>query len=369
MVQSLSLKRITFSAMAVASCALMGLDSAYGQATPSKVTVDAVGTVHADGVVVPLSDMLSPEAKAMQLARLMAPPYDLTSSIANARATVTRANQPFIDQWLKIYPTKMTAVQMNGVSTVVMEPMKGIAPENAHRVLISLHGGGFFAGTGNGALVEAIPVSGAGQVKVVAVNYRLAPESLFPAASEDVESVYRKLLETYKPENIGIYGCSAGGTLTAQSVAWFQKKGLPRPGAVGVFCSGAMQGFWYGGDAQAVTPMMNGQGGTWTPEQMKANPGNLYLAGKDRNDPLVTPGQYPEVLAKFPPTLILTGTRDNSMSNALVTNMRMLDAGAETQLLVLEGIGHGEFNALPGTPEATMTFKSIWRFFDKHLAH
>ncbi len=83
----------------------------------------------------------------------------------------------------------------------------------------------------------------------------------------------------------------------------------------------------------------------------------------------MTPGLFPQVLAKFPPTLILTGTRDSSMSNALVTNMRLLDAGVDTQLLVLEGIGHGEFNTLPGTPEATQTFTQIWRFFDKHLGH
>jgi acetyl esterase/lipase len=365
--QSTSLRHIAASLIAVASCALAGTNCAFAQSTPSKVTVDAAGTVHADGVVVPLSDLLSPEAKKMQLARLAAPPLDLTSSIAAARATVTTVLQPIIDQWLAQYPTKMTAAVMNGVKTQIFEPAKGVPPQNARRVLISLHGGGFFSGSGNGAYVEAIPISGTGQVKVVSVDYRLAPESVFPAASEDVENVYRKLLETYRPENIGIYGCSAGGTLTAQSVAWFQKKGLPRPGAVGVFCSGAMPGFWYGGDAQAVTPMMNGQGGTWTPEQMKANPGNLYLAGRDRNDPLVTPGLFPEVLAKFPPTLILTGTRDNSMSNALVTNLRLLDAGAETQLLVLEGLGHGEFNALPGTPEADQAFRAIWRFFDKHL--
>jgi hypothetical protein len=64
---------------------------------------------------------------------------------------------------------------------------------------------------------------------------------VFPAASEDVAAVYKDLLKTYRPENIGIYGCSAGGALTAQAEAWFQDKKLPNPGALGIFGSGAVR--------------------------------------------------------------------------------------------------------------------------------
>ena len=56
------------------------------------------------------------------------------------------------------------------------------------------------------------------------------------------------------PQNIGIYGCSAGGMLTGMAVAWFQKHDLPRPGAVGILCAGmtlAPNGF--GGDAAYTT--------------------------------------------------------------------------------------------------------------------
>src|SRR5690606_37027264 len=52
----------------------------------------------------------------------------------------------------------------------------------------------------------------------------------------DVEAVYRDLLERHEPESIGIFGCSAGAVLTAQAVAWFQARGLPRPAAVALLC-------------------------------------------------------------------------------------------------------------------------------------
>ena len=72
-------------------------------------------------------------------------------------------------------------------------------------------------------------------IQVITVDYREAPEHAFPAASEDVATVYRDLLKQYDPKSIGIYGISAGGFLTAQTVAWLQQENLPMPGAIGIF--------------------------------------------------------------------------------------------------------------------------------------
>lgn len=333
--------------------------------------LDADGTIHADGLAIPPSSMLSPEARTQFVARLQQgpPPAAADDGIVSARATSDRQQQAILAKWLALHPSRIEPVTMNGVHTDVVTPDSGIAPENAKRVLINLHGGGFYAGARFGGQAESVPLAARGRIKVVAVDYRLAPEALFPAASEDVAQVYRKLLETYKPENIGIYGCSAGGTLVAQAVAWFQKHDLPRPGAIGIFCSGAMPTFWYGGDSAAMGPTVNAIPPQTDPGKAKASAPRFYLAGMDQKDPLITPALFPEVLARFPPTLIVTGTRDIAMSNALVTNVRLLQAGAETQLLVLEGLGHGQFNAFVGTREASDAYDIIWRFFDRHLGH
>jgi acetyl esterase/lipase len=344
---------------------------AASAATPPSVTVDADGTIHSDGLVVPLSDFLSPQARAGQAARLNGKPFPVATAgqVVQMRGFVDTAMKGIVAKWLVVAPARIHAEAMNGVQTDVVTPASGIAPQNAHRVLINLHGGGFFAGARSGGQAEAVPIAARGRIKVVTVDYRMAPEAKFPAASEDVEKVYRKLLETYKPQEIGIYGCSAGGTLVAQSTAWLQHKHLPRPGAIGIFCSGAMPGFWYGGDGFSVTQMMNGRTAA-TPADMRDGAGNLYMAGVDQTkDPLAAPALFPKVLAEFPPTLLLSSTRDSALSNVLVTNVRMLQAGVDTQLLVLEGLGHGEFDTLPGTPEATQAADLIWRFFDKHLAH
>jgi monoterpene epsilon-lactone hydrolase len=344
--------------------------AALAQMLPERVAVDQAGTIRSDGLVVPLSDFLSPEARARITARLTQPPPKASGGdpIAAARAATDGWLRPVVAEWQAIYPSTVTRTVMNGVGTDVVVPVAGIAPENRHRVLISLHGGGFFTGSGLGAQVEALPLAGRGRIKVVAVDYRLAPEAHFPAASDDVAAVYRALLKDYAPADIGIYGCSAGGTLVAQSLARFQHDGLPRPGAAGIFCSGAMPSFWYGGDGLAVGPMLNGRTAP-SAAMLTSGPGTLYLAGVTQNDPLVTPGLFSKTLAQFPPTLVLTSTRDSALSNALVTNVRLLEAGVDTQLLVLEGLGHGEFTTIPGTPEAAQAFDLIWRFFDRHLGH
>lgn len=337
---------------------------------PATLVLDADGTIHADGVTVPPSSFLSEEARRQLVVRLHQgpPPSAAETGVAVARAQSEKMQKAILDHWLAVHPSDIRSVVMNGVRTDVVVPKSGIAPENAHRVLVNLHGGGFAAGARFSGPAESVPLAARGRIKVVAVDYRLAPESIFPAASEDVENVYRKLLETYKPAEIGIYGCSAGGTLTAQAMTWFEHKHLPRPGAIGIFCSGAMPSFWFGGDSGANAAMLNAIPPQANPAAAKPGAPRFYLDGIDQNDPLVTPGLFPKALAKFPPTLIVTGTRDIAMSNALVTNVRLLQAGVETQLLVLEGLGHGQFDAFAGSPEADDAYDIIWRFFGRHLA-
>ncbi|WP_044563283.1 alpha/beta hydrolase fold domain-containing protein [Azospirillum sp. B4] len=364
------IRGLVWAAALATTVSLTAARAATDGAGAEAIHVDADGTIHVDGLAVPVSDFLSAPARVQQSARLVRPPAPVVTEagVKDARAGTDAFQQSVADRWRAVYPARIEPAMMNGVRTEVITPETGIAPENQNRILINLHGGGFFAGGGGaGGRAESLPVAGRGRIKVVAVDYRLAPENRFPAASEDVEQVYRALLAHYKPEQIGIYGCSAGGTLVAQSVAWFQKRRLPPPGAIGIFCSGAMPTFWYGGDSFAVTQMMNARLQA-TPEQMRDGAGTLYLAGVDGNDPLVTPGLFPEVLAKFPPTLIITGTRDSAMSNAIVTNARLLAAGAETQLFVQEGLGHGEFATLVGSAEAVQAYDVVWRFFDRHLA-
>ena len=127
---------------------------------------------------------------------------------------------PFYKALRERYPVTLTTVNMGGVRTEVFTPVEGITTRNRSRVLINLHGGGFVSGSLTSSHLESVPIASRGKIKVISVEYRLAPEYRFPSATQDVEAVYRELLKSYKAQNIGIYGCSAGAMLTAQVVAW-----------------------------------------------------------------------------------------------------------------------------------------------------
>jgi acetyl esterase/lipase len=213
-----------------------------------------------------------------------------------------------------------------------------------------------------------MPIAALGRIKVVSLDYRQGPQHRHPAASEDVAAAYRELLNTHRPENIGIYGCSAGGLLAAMTVAWLQREGLPRPGAVGILCSGAAAvdaAAAFGGDA-GYWALPLGEGRT-LPSSARGNPVPMeYFANVDQNDPLVAPASSPEVLARFPSTLIVTGTRSFELSNAAYTHAQLVKHGVDADLHVWEGMFHGFFYN-PDVPESRECYDVIVRFFAGRL--
>ncbi|WP_174269883.1 alpha/beta hydrolase [Treponema primitia] len=98
----------------------------------------------------------------------------------------------------------------------VFLPKKG----SPRRLLLFFHGGGWVTGSIESYTKMCGYLAGAISAVVVSVDYRLAPESHFPAAPEDCYAVARELflgksLLNVDPANITIIGDSAGGNLAA----------------------------------------------------------------------------------------------------------------------------------------------------------
>jgi acetyl esterase/lipase len=183
---------------------------------------------------------------------------------------------------------------------------------------------------------------------------------VFPAASEDVEAVYRELLKQYKPADIGIYGCSAGGILTAEAVARLIDRKLPVPGAIGTFCGSVVN---MEGDSIYAAALLNSGTVPEHPLKLDALP---YFKGASANDPMVFPGVSPQLLAHFPPTLLITGTRDMAMSSEVRSQALLQQAGVDAELHVWEGMWHSFFSD-PELPESQDAYAVIVKFFDRHL--
>ena len=358
---------------ATAALCLMWNAGAFAEAppkAPERPSVNDAGAITVPGFEADFSSFASDAARrsfieehspafyASPIARMHKLP------IAEQRKILDRDYlEPRIAKARAAFPVKITPQTIGSVYTETIEPAGGVAPHNKAKVLINLHGGGFVMGARTNGQLESIPVAGLGGYRVVAVDYRQAPEHRFPAGSEDVATVYRDLLKSYKPENIGIFGCSAGGLLAAQAAAWFQKQGLPRPGAIGIFCASA--GDLGEGDSRYTGSVLNGRPAPppGPARDMAANP---YFAGVDMGDPLVSPSRHPEVLAQFPPTLLISSTRDFAMSAALNTHRALIKSGAEAELHLWDGLQHFFF-ADVDLPDSRDAFQVMVGFFDRRL--
>lgn len=313
----------------------------------------------------PPSNQLSDAAKRVldRMATASAP-ASIAGDVAKQRAFYAKWNDDRLGEMRRRFRTNVRHDTIGGVGVDDVIPQAGIAPANTARVLINVHGGAFMWGSGSGALVEAIPIAATMRIRVVTVDYRLAPEHRYPAASEDVTAVYRELLKRYRPENIGIYGCSAGGVITAQATAWFAKHGLARPGAIGTFCG---TGAAYSGDSPYLAPALAGNAPPAVPVLPLTLPVS-YMDSVPADDPLAYPLASPTQIKAMPPTLLLAGGRDFAVSALTLAHRRLAVAGVESELQLFDGLPHAFF-MWPDMPESEEAFATIARFFDAHLGN
>ncbi len=323
------------------------------------------GSVSVPAFKLPPSDYMSEEAVKMLRLRAAAPMSapDADKSIEETRSDLDNMLSMFVSTMKDKYPVNIKEASVAGVPVRIFTPKgKAVDPD---RVLINLHGGGFSVCWHSCSILESAPIASVGGYRVVSVNYRMAPEARHPAGVEDVVSVYRELMKTYDARRIGIYGCSAGGALTAQAAALLSKEGLPSPGAIGIFGAGATR--FRSGDSAYIAAYIDGsfpppaQDGE---KQLSLSRG--YFDGADISGPVISPALHPDVLAKFPPTLVTTGTRAMDMSPAVYTNSQLIKAGVNSTLIVAEGMGHC-YQYFADYPEAQEAYDATVSFFNEHL--
>jgi len=318
-------------------------------------TFDPDGTAHIARVV-PMPNTVSPEAQTWLESLIHTTPGPETLAERRARTDVWRAQDSA--EARKIYPVNVEEATTAGVRTDIITPLT-MPAENKERVLINLHGGGF--NSDSGSLLEGVPISNLAKMKVVSVYYRLAPENPFPAAVDDVVAVYKELLKTYKPGNIGIFGTSAGAILTAEVAVKLKQLGLPLPGALGIFS--ALADFSRVGDARQIFTL-NGFPGEMQPTDPKHLPDDQYVGKTDRKDPVLSP-LFAD-LHGMPPSLLVTSTRDLLLSDTAIFHRALLRAGNDSQLVVFEALPHAFWYhfQLPETQEA---LEIMAKFFDEKV--
>lgn len=240
-------------------------------------------------------------------------------------------------------------------------PAQWLTAGNARQdsVLLYLHGGGYVSGSISTHIGMTSRLSGAAKAKVLALDYRLAPEHPFPAAVEDAVAAYRWLRdEGYDTSRLAVAGDSAGGGLTVALLLALRREGLPQPAC-----------------AIPISPWVDLDGsGAWRQADPACDPicdaaalsdfAADYVKGGDLHNPLASPilGD----LTGLPPLLIQVGSLEILLSDATRLADRATAAGVDTTLEIEDGAPHVWHHAVPLLPEAMAAIDRIGTFVQQH---
>ena len=276
---------------------------------------------------------------------------------ANAGAAVAIAALPGIRERLHV---KVEPATFDGVKAYIVTPDE-IPSENRNRLLVHVHGGCYLLSPGEAATTEAVFMAGFGHFKVISVDYRMPPDTYFPAALDDAMTVWKAAVRMADPRNMAIFGTSAGGALTLEMVLRAKQEGLPLPAAIAP--GTPMSDVTKVGDSFNANAMLDNV--LVSPDGFCDAAAQFYAHGHDLADPLLSPvyGDY----AGFPPAILTTGTRDLLLSNTVRVHRKLRQAGVEAALQVYEGQSHAEYARDDTAPETREAFGEIARFFDAHL--
>jgi epsilon-lactone hydrolase len=228
------------------------------------------------------------------------------------------------------------------------------------RAVLFLHGGGYV--TGWGALYRHFTwrIATAARARVLAIDYRLAPEHPFPAALDDALAAYRWLVAGgADPRRTAVMGDSAGGGLALALLLRLRDEGLELPAtaiALSPWTDLALTGASLSTNEKS-DPMLS-----VADARLFAD---CYLAGADPRNPYASP-LYGNP-AGLPPTLIHVGSDEILHDDAVRMAQTLRAAGCRAEIEVWPRMPHVWHLFAPALPEAMQAIANIGAFADQVL--
>jgi len=284
------------------------------------------------------------------------------------RATSKRLWRPGLDiTFLRRHTAKVDArmgrralsVQVEEV-TLAGVPAQWIGAKEAAQngTMLYLHGGAWCVHLPNVYRKFAARLSLATGMRVLLVDYRLAPEHRYPAASNDCFAVYRALLDQCDPGRpLVVAGDSAGGNLTLVTLMRARDAGLPLP-CCAVALSPATDITLSGPSVRynaAADPMFGLGAGDLLPD--------LYCPGHDRTHCAISPlfGSW----HGLPPLYFVAGSTEMLLDDSVRAQDRAVQAGVAASIDVWPDMPH-VFPLFDWLPETRKAIADIATFIARH---
>ncbi|GAA3446278.1 alpha/beta hydrolase [Planomonospora venezuelensis] len=221
------------------------------------------------------------------------------------------------------------------------------------KVLLYLHGGGYFVCSPATHRPITWRLSVAARRPVLAVDYRQGPVHTLAESLEDAVGAYRCLLERgYEPADILIAGDSAGGHLTLAALLALRDRGAPLPAAAVCLSPWADLSDTPRRVNRLLDPVIPAGRVEWLARR--------WTAGLDARDPLVSPvfGDY----TGLPPLMVVTGSTEVLRDEGRRVAERARAAGVPVTYEEWRRMPHVFPILADVVPEARRVFRHIARF-------
>lgn len=256
-------------------------------------------------------------------------------------------------------PVTVTEDVIEGVDVHRVAPVE-LDSRHDHHVFVYVHWGAFVLNGGEASLVEPIIIAHRTGMQVLSVDYRMPPSDPAPAGTDDVMTVYREVLEEHSGRSVALGGSSGGANMCMVTVQHAIRDGVEVPGALYLGTPGA--DMTETGDSVFIN---EGVDRTLVSYRHYVNAVRLYAGDLALGDPLISPiyGDF----SGFPPTFLVTGTRDILLSATARTHVKIREAGSVADLLVYEGIAHADYAREMASPESHHVYSELDQFLLTHL--
>ncbi len=247
-----------------------------------------------------------------------------------------------------------------GVNVYRLQPSV-IDPAHKNHLFVFLHGGAYVLGAKEAGLSEAILIAAQCKIPVLSIDYRMPPNHPAPAAIEDVAGVWQTLLKDHTSKSMAMGGSSSGGGLALASLHYLKERNIELPGAL--YIGTPAIDVDKIGDSRYINEGADRLLASWDGVVQEAF--SLYAGKYDHKHPYVSPiyGDF----RGFPPSYLISGTRDLLLSDTVRTHQKMRAAKVEADLHIYEGISHREYTMVTDAPEFEHHFGELNRFLLRFL--
>lgn len=247
---------------------------------------------------------------------------------------------------------KYKKVRLGNTKALVSEYEK----TNDKNIIMYIHGGGFVSGSASSSKGYSSMLAKYSGCKVIAVDYRLAPEHAFPNGFDDCYNAFCEITRMYPEAKVTLVGESAGANLCLALALKVKEKGK-------ISC------------ILVHSPIVDFTGNLdrgeheiddFTVKEGCLKPLNeIYVGNNNANNPYISPlfGDY----ENFPPIFITCDYNETLYADAKSLYKKCEQLGVDVELIEMKGAFHAFATIGTGTPETKQILEENIAFMNKYI--